>query len=120
MDVIGQMALLDRKLSTYVQKAQVGTEAESELLLYYTSWVPNHDQTAVTGLVEEIKKLTTPLFTSQGVLQLALKFMVCFCFALQTYNLVKREFMFVQNFFNISFTFSNYSHFYSFYIRRDA
>lgn len=73
-DVVGQIALIDQQLRQYLSQVEL---AETDLLRDYLQWIVSQDHTAVMGLLKEMNKLVRPLFTSQGVLQLALRFMVC-------------------------------------------
>ncbi|XP_022837838.1 uncharacterized protein LOC111364988 isoform X3 [Spodoptera litura] len=70
-DVVGQIALIDQQLTRFVMENQ---ELESELLADYADWVVSHDHAAVVGLMERMRSLVSPLFKSQGLLQLAYKF----------------------------------------------
>lgn len=71
-DVIGNVALIDNQFSWYLENRQ----NDSNMLVEYAAWLVSHDHGAVAALLEEMKRLVSPLFKKQGLFNLALDFLV--------------------------------------------
>ncbi|XP_049694401.2 uncharacterized protein LOC110379212 isoform X3 [Helicoverpa armigera] len=70
-DVIGHIAMVDHQLTKYTKSM---ADITSDTLVDYAQWLVSYDHTTIPGLLDELHKLVVPLFTSQGVLQLAYQF----------------------------------------------
>ncbi|XP_026734291.1 uncharacterized protein LOC113498483 isoform X3 [Trichoplusia ni] len=70
-DVIGNIALIENQFSWYLENRQ----NDSNMLVEYAAWLVSHDHGAVAALLEEMKRLVSPLFKKQGLFNLALDFL---------------------------------------------